>query len=270
MSGSIERNLSALAETSDAPGSGMVKSLDPRAKILVTLMFVVAVTSFGKYEVSRLMPFALYPAAMAGLSGVSPGRVLKRTLIAAPFILLVGLFNPLFDRAPLLRIGPLVLTGGWMSFFSIIARSFLAVSAAVLLVFTTRFDSLCLGLERLGTPRVFVVQLLFLWRYIVLFMEEARRMVRAHTLRSWGNRPKISPKVFVSMTGTLLLRTLDRAGRVYRAMRARGFEGEIRMLRPLSFSPSRDGLFLLVWGGYFLVCRLVNLPEFLFRAAAGP
>lgn len=120
MSGSIERNLSALAETSDAPGSGMVKSLDPRAKILVTLMFVVAVTSFGKYEVSRLMPFALYPAAMAGLSGVSPGLVLKRTLIAAPFILLVGLFNPLFDRAPLLRIGPLVLTGGWMSFFSII------------------------------------------------------------------------------------------------------------------------------------------------------
>ncbi len=189
MSGSIERNLSALAETSDAPGSGLVKSLDPRAKILVTLMFVVAVTSFGKYEVSRLMPFALYPAAMAGLSGVSPGLVLKRTLIAAPSFCRGALQSPV-RRRPTARIGPLVLTGGWMSFFSIIARSFLAVSAAVLLVFTTRFDSLCLGLERLGTPRVFVVQLLFLWRYIVLFMEEARRMVRA-TPEVMGEQAKI-------------------------------------------------------------------------------
>jgi cobalt/nickel transport system permease protein len=85
-----------------------------------------------------------------------------------------------------------------------------------------------------------------------------------------GEQAEISLKVFASMVGILLLRTLDRAGRVYRAMRARGFEGEIRMLRPLSFSPSKDGLFLLVWGGYFLTCRLVNLPEFLFRAAAGP
>ena len=267
MSGSIERNLSALAETSDhSQGSGLVHGLDPRAKILVTLMFVIAVTSFGKYEVSRLMPFALYPAVLTGLSCVSPGRVLKRTLIAAPFVLLVGLFNPLFDRAPLLRIGPVVLSGGWISFFSIAARSFLAVSAAVLLVLTTRFDRLCLGLERMGTPRTFVVQLQFLWRYLILLAEEAQRMVRAHTLRSWGNRPRTSLKTFAPLAGSLLLRTLDRAGRVYGAMKARGFDGEIRMLRPLSFSLSRDGLFLLAWGGYFLVCRFVNVPELLSGA----
>ena len=153
MPNSLDRNLTELADAAgESLGSSPVHRLDPRAKCLVTVLFVVAVTSFGKYEVSRLTPFVLYPVAIAALSGVSARSVLSRTLLAAPFILLVGLFNPFFDRQVLVRIGGFAMTGGRMSFLSIAVRSFLAVSAAVLLVLTTRFDLLCLGLARWASP----------------------------------------------------------------------------------------------------------------------
>ena len=255
--------MEALAGASgDALGSSPVHRLDPRAKCVVTVLFVVAVPSFGRYDVSRLMPFVLYPVAIATLSGVSAGSVAARTLAAAPFILLVGLFNPFFDRQVIVRIGGLAVTGGWMSFLSIAVRSFLAVSAAVLLVLTTRFDLLCAGLRKMCLPRVFVTQLEFLHRYIGLLAGEAQRMVRAHDLRSNGNRPKLALVVYAPMIGLLLLRALDRATRVHRAMKARLFDGEIRVLRPLAFSRS-DFLFILAWGGYFLVCRFADVPGLL-------
>ena len=263
MPNSLDRNLTELADAAgESLGWSPVHRLDPRAKCLVTVLFVVAVTSFGKYEVSRLTPFVLYPVVIAALSGVRTGAVLKRTLLAAPFILLVGLFNPFFDRQVLVRIGGFAMTGGWLSFLSIAVRSFLAVSAAVLLVLTTRFDRLCLGLAKMGVPRVFVTQLEFLHRYIGLLAGEAQRMVRAHDLRSGGNRPKLALAAYAPMIGLLLLRALDRATRVHRAMQARLFDGEIRVLRPLAFARG-DLLFILAWGGFFLMCRFVNLPGLL-------
>lgn len=267
---SIDKNIADFVNASEeALGAGPIHKLDPRAKSLVVFLFVAAVTSFGKYEVSRLMPFVFYPVAVTALSGVRAGTVVRRTLLAAPFILMVGLFNPLFDREPLLRIGAFVVTGGWLSFLSIMLRAFLAVSAAVLLALTTRFDHLCLGLGKMGVPRVFVTQLQFLYRYIGLLAGEAQRMLRAYDLRSGRRGRKLSLPTYAPMLGTLLLRALDRATRIHRAMRSRGFDGEVRLLRPLSFKIATDGLFILVWGGFFLMCRFVNLPELLFFAATG-
>jgi cobalt/nickel transport system permease protein len=267
---SIDKNIADLVNASgEALGSSPIHKLDPRAKSIVVLLFVAAVTSFGKYEVSRLMPFVFYPVAITALSGVRAGTVVKRTLLAAPFILLVGLFNPLFDREPLLRIGSFVVTGGWLSFLSIMLRAFFAVSGAVLLVLTTRFDHLCLGLEKMGVPQVFVTQLQFLYRYIGLLAGEAQRMLRAHDLRSGKNDRKISLSTYAPMLGTMLLRALDRATRIHRSMLSRGFDGEVRLLQPLSFKSTTDGLFILVWGGFFLMCRFVNLPELLFFAVTG-
>lgn len=268
MSHSIDRKLSGLADASDeALGSSVVHRLDPRAKCVVTVLFVLAVTSFGKYEVSRLMPFFLYPVVLTALSGIRPVSVWKRTLPAAPFILMMGLFNPLFDRQVVLQIGTLTLTGGWMSFFSIAVRSFLAVSGAVLLVLTTRFDRLCLGLERMGVPRIFVNQLQFLHRFIGVLAGEAQRMLRAHDLRSCEKRPKLTLATFRPLISLLLLRAIDRAIRIHRAMQARGFRGEVPMLHQLSFSWRTDGLFIILWGGFFIMCRFVDLPGHLFRLA---
>ena len=46
--------------------------LDPRVKLLTTLAFIIAVVSFGKYEITALIPFFIYPVALIAVAGRRP------------------------------------------------------------------------------------------------------------------------------------------------------------------------------------------------------
>lgn len=250
-----------------AAGSSPLHRLDPRAKLLTTALFIAAVVSFGKYEVSALLPFLLYPAYLAAAGGLPAGYLLKKMLLVSPFALLVGLFNPFFDGRILFYAGPLAVSGGWVSFASILLRFFLTVSAALALLALTGVNPLCAALSRLGAPRPFVVQLLFLNRYLFVLAGEAEAMARARALRS-GGRGGLGFGVFAGLLGRLLLKTLDRAERVHRAMLCRGFDGNIPVAgaaRP----GRREVLFFFGWAALFLLFRRVNLPVLLGQAVTG-
>lgn len=241
--------------------------LDARAKAVVTLAFVVCVMSFPRYQVSALMPFFFYPVALLALGRIPAGYVLRKILVAAPFALAIAIFNPVFDRAPLAAVGPVTISGGWVSFVSVMARFLLTVGAALALVACTGMHRLCAGLERLGMPRVFAVQLLFLHRYLFVVADEGSRMTRSMEMR--GARPgALSPPVYGSLLGHLLLRAMARADRVYRGMVARGFDGEIRVLRPTSLRWN-DWAFILGWTAFFIAARIWNLAELLGNLLTG-
>lgn len=235
-----------------------IHRLDPRAKLIVTLIFVGTVVSFGKYEISALLPCLLFPLTLVLLADLPLGLLLKKLLLAAPFALFIGLFNPLLDRQILMQLGPLDISGGWISFASLLLRFALTVFAALTLIATTGFTGVCMALERLGAPRALVPQLLFLHRYLFVLVDEALRMARARALRSFHGRG-MGLKVAGHMAGQLLLRTLDRAQRIHQAMLCRGFDGEIRMLRRSGIG-HREILFVLGWSLFFMVSRWINLP----------
>lgn len=238
--------------------------LDARAKLLATLAFLVTTVSFPRYEVAALLPLAAFPLAMA-LLGEVPGRILLRKLaIAAPFPLLLGIFNPWLDRSPMLLLGTLEVAGGWLSFASLLLRALLTVSAALLLA-TTGMHPLCLALQRQGLPQVFVTQLLLLHRYALLLGGEAARMSAAHRLRAGGRRPGL--RVYAALLGHLLLRAVERAQRIHLAMRARGWSGALHSLQPGRWQP-RDSLFLAGCCAFFLLVRAVDLPHWLGQTAA--
>jgi cobalt/nickel transport system permease protein len=137
----------------------------------------------------------------------------------------------------------------------------------LILIASTGFNAVCLALEKMGTPRSFVVQLMFLYRYIFVLTDEASRMVQARSLRAFGGNGT-GIRVFASMIGHLLLRTMDRAQRIHLAMLCRGFDGEIRITRSLEFS-GRDTFFCLGWCGIFVIMRLYNIPELIGNTAMG-
>ncbi|MDW7711763.1 MAG: cobalt ECF transporter T component CbiQ [Deferrisomatales bacterium] len=244
-----------------------VHRLDPRVKLLTTLAFLVSVVSFGKYEVSALLPFFLYPIALGSAGRIPFGYVGKRLLAVAPFALLVGIFNPFLDRETLLHLGSFEVSGGWVSFLSIQLRFTLTVGTALILIATTSFQGLCGALQRLGTPQVLTVQLLFLYRYLFVLGEEALRLVRARALRSFGRRGT-GMRVYGSLVGHLLLRTLDRAQRIHLAMRCRGFTGEIRGLGRLRLGLP-EAAFAGGWCAAFVALRLVNVPHLLGSLVEG-
>jgi len=241
--------------------------LDPRAKLLATLAFVVATVSFPKYEVAALTPFFFFPLLLAGAGGIPLGLIARRVAIVSPFAIMIGLFNPLLDRTPFVLLGSLEISAGWVSFASILMRFALTMSAALVLTATTSFPALCQGLTALRVPRVFVVQLLFLYRYLFLLAEESGRLRRARDLRGVGARGR-TLRVAAAAMGVLFTRTLDRAERIYQAMAARGFDGTIRQLRTLRFGRA-DALFLAGVAGGALALRLLPVTIWLGSLGTG-
>jgi len=246
-----------------------IHRLDARIKILTTLVFIGVVMSFPRYEISALTPFIAFPLTLLIMGGIPMGDIAKKVAIAAPFALVIGLFNPLIDRVPLMVVGPWVITAGWVSFASIMIRFVLTVSAALALVATTGMYRLGAGLEQLGVPRVFIMQLLFLYRYLFVVSDEAATMLRSVMCRCPALR-KLPLMIYGALTGQLLLRSMDRAEHVHRAMVVRGFDGHIRN-RATHRITVGDLLFAIAWISFMALARTANLAdalgEFLLRVA---
>lgn len=235
--------------------------VDARAKVLAAFAILVTAASFGPYQLGRPLPLVVLLAAGAALGDVPLRVVLSRLALASPLAVLVGIWNPLFRTEPMLSVGPVVLSAGWVSFVCVIERFAIAFAAVLLLIATTGFDQMAGALGKLGMPRVLVTQLLLLYRYGFVLGSEASRMLRAHALRA-PERPRPTWRTMRSLLGELLVRSLGRAERVHTAMLCRGFDGELR----------RQGGSRLGWGDAALVLgclaycglvRYVDMPRWL-------
>lgn len=237
---------------------------DPRAKALTVGAFLIAVVSFPPHAVSGLVPLVVFPLVWMRQGRVPADYLLHKLLLAAPFVLLVAGLNPWLDRAPIaLGLGG-TLAAGWFSFGSILLRFTLTVSAALLLLASTGIYSLCAALEALGLPRLFAMQILFLYRYLFVLMEEAARLARAALLRAPGAR-HIPWRAYRPMLGHWLLRTIDRAQRIHLAMCARGFQGHFPGSTPLRWTRA-DTAMAAGWASFFLLARCVPLARWSGRA----
>jgi cobalt/nickel transport system permease protein len=232
--------------------------LHPVAKLATVFLFIIAVASFDRYSILALVPFAAFPVVFFAMSGLPARGILRRLLFLEPFVLVMGIFNPVFDRVPVELAGGLVLVRGWASFLSLFVRSGLTISAALLLVATTGMDSVAAALRTLKMPKQLVLQLLLTYRYVVVLLDEVGRSLRAYFLRAPGQKG-IAPTAWGSFGGRILVRTVDRAENVYQAMNLRGFEGDFRT-GPAARFGGKDAIFLIGWAVFFVLARWVDLP----------
>ncbi len=220
-----------------------IHTLDPRAKILVSFIYILFVVSFPKYELSGLIPFLIYPVFLFTAGDIPFKAIIRKVLFISPFAVFIGIFNPLIDTEVVITLFGIPIAGGWLSFLSIMLKFVLTISTALLLIAVTSFPGICEGLEKLKLPRIFVIQLLFVYRYLFVLLEEALRLIRAREARSFGKKGK-EIKTFIQLISILLVRSIDRAERIYQAMLSRGFRGEIKVLKRYRLRP-RDIIFTL-------------------------
>ncbi len=221
--------------------SSAVHRLDPRVKVLVTLAFIVAVSLLPNGAWAAYGAAALLIGAATVVARLSPGLVARRSLLGVPFLLAaVSVLFTAPGRA--LWSGPwgLELTdAGLLRFAGIVVRSMLAIAAAVLLTATTRFPDVLHALRHLRVPAVLVAIIAFMYRYLFVLADEAQRLLRARAARSarlpgttGGGSLGWRAAVVGHMAGQLFVRSLDRSERVYQAMQARGYRGELLTLAP--------------------------------------
>lgn len=215
--------------------------LDARTKIIGFTALIAAVLRIPPGRPFLFFAYFFLAAIFMGISQVPLLYIVSRTLVILPFVLLAGLAAPWRD-------GP-----AFVFFNTLLLRSLLCLMILVLLTNTTRFAELLRGLRRLGCPRILVVNLSFLYRYLFVLIEEVMRMRQARDSRRVGRATmKAEMKLLGSMLGTLLLRSFERAERMYQAMLSRGSSGEFPILAPRRFT-WRDLAFLAGLGLFIAV-----------------
>ena len=203
----------------------LIHRLHPRAKLIITFVYIVLAVSFNRYDILGEVPFFLYTAIVCALAEL-PARILhKRFLIALPFCAFVGLTNLFLDRNIAFVIGETEITYGLLSLIAIVLRTYLCVMAVFILIATTPFPSLTRELRRIRVPKIFVILIEMIYRYIGVLIDESASMTMAYKLRS-VNTKSIAMKDMGPFAGQLVLRSFDRGERVYAAMACRGFGGE--------------------------------------------
>ncbi|PKM51131.1 MAG: cobalt ECF transporter T component CbiQ [Firmicutes bacterium HGW-Firmicutes-7] len=244
-----------------------VHALHPLAKLFVTLVFLIIVISFSKHEISALLPMVLFPTIIITLADLPVLPLMKRVLIVLPLVIGIGIFNPLLDHRPMVSLGAITLSYGWISFISIMIKCLLTVITSLILIATTGMTNIALALRKLKVPKIFVLQLLLTYRYITVLMEEVILTTTAYALRSSGIKG-IHFKHWGSLLGQLLIRTIDRAQRVYTSMCCRGFDGNYNT-GTMPTLVAKDYIFMLFWTLFFIITRSFNLPMLLGTILTG-
>lgn len=226
------------------------------ALLLQTVVYLIAVLGVPLYEPQKIIWLAIYPVIQSEMSGIGYARVLLKSLWVLPLIALIGIFNPLMDPAPAFSIGNIVVSRGWVTFFSIILRGLFAVQAAYLLTVMAGFYNMCDALRKVGCPKILVTQIQFTYRYLTVIAEEALGMDRARKARGFGEK-SYPLKEWGRIVGQLLIRSYERSTRINRAMIARGFEGT--MPTPQSNKYKLKSWFpAIIWIAIIIAIRFIN------------
>ena len=260
----MDKALHELGEMDDlAAQDSPIHRLSPLAKLLTTIAYIVTVVSFHKYDLSGMAVMLLFPVLLFQISGIPVRTCFYKLRIVLPLVMAVGLFNPFYDRVPLLTIGALPVSGGVVSMLSLMLKGVLCLMASFLLIATTPIDSLCAALRKLHLPSMLVTLLLLTYRYVGVMTEELAVMTEAYQLRAPGQKG-VHVSAWGSFLGQLLLRSMDRAQELYNSMQLRGYHGHFHYApgRPFGL---RDALYTLGCCAAFLLLRFVNIAELLGR-----
>ena len=229
-----------------AARSSPVHDLSAPAKLLSTIAYIITVVSFDKYDLSGLVPLLLWPVLLFTVSGIPVRTCFYKLRIVLPLVMAVGLFNPLFDRHIILRLGTLAVLGGTVSMLTLMLKGVLCLMASFLLVATTPFDSIC----------ALVTLLLLTYRYVGVMTEELAVMTDAYHLRAPGQKG-IRVSAWGSFLGQLLLRSMDRAQELYASMLLRGYHQHFHYAPQKPFG-KKDAVFL---GGSLLLFALLRFVD---------
>ena len=236
-----------------------VNRIHPLVKLCVTIVYIVRVVSYSKYNLSGLFSMVVYPVILFMMGEISFVDGMRRMRIVLPLVCVVGIFNPIFDRDIICHIGTIGISGGVISMISLMIKGILTVFGSYLLIATTSIEKICFAFRLLHIPKIFVTQILLIYRYISVLLAEANRITQSYALRAPGQRG-VHFKVWGSLVGQLLLRSMDRAEDIYESMCLRGYQGEFYYGNQIRFR-LQDGIYLLFWLAVCLAFRFLPVLE---------
>ena len=229
---------------------GLLQSLDPRIK-LVSILTVIVATSLIRDLRLLIFVYAL-TLLFSYLSKIDVMFFIKRVWLFIPIfsgiIAIPMIFNIFLPGDPLIRLaylGP----GSHLGPFSLPESIYITrqgvnaaviftmrvatcVSSTVLLFLTTPQQMLFKSFRSIGVPKIYVFTLGMTYRYIFVLTNLVRDMYIAKKARTIKSRSIFEEQKWVGgRIGYALIRSLGMSEEVYKAMKSKGYNGDVKTMQ---------------------------------------
>jgi len=218
------------------PGESVLHRLDPRSKIIWTVLLMVAVFMINTWQEYVIM--GAFIAILLIISGIPVKQSLKGLKPLVLILAITAILNIFFVKGtPLVKIGPVAITfEGLISAVMLFFRLVMLVVAASLMTLTTTpmamtdgIERMMKPLERIGVPAHEIAMMMSIaLRFIPTLMEETDRIMKAQASRGadfdTGNLLK-RVKSFIPVLVPLFVSAFKRADELAEAMEARCYRG---------------------------------------------
>ena len=189
----------------------IISRLQASVKAAGALVILLGIASLPLGVPLLLIVPVVVTSAAALLSRFPPVTLLRRLLMLEPFAVAASalvLFRP----------------DGWTAFWTLLVKSSLSLTIVIIFSATTPFGDIFTLLRRLKLPGILLTTIALLYRYLFVLADQVERMRRARAGRTFAKGRRLAWFLNSGVIGHLAVRSVERAERVYAAMRARGWE----------------------------------------------
>ena len=227
-------------------GNSIIHGLDPRVKIIVVGLFSVIIAISSRFL--ALLPALAVSIVLVAVAKLPIKKVFYRLLLVNGLILFLWFVLPFtYNGQRVFAIGPFIATKqGILLSSQITVKSNAILLSMIALLSTTPIFSLGYAMGQLRFPTKIIHLFLFTFRYIHVIYKEYRRLTNAMRVRGFVPRTNMyTYKSYAYLVGMLLVRSYDRAERIHKAMRCRGFNKKYYSLKQFSLK-KEDIIYLSV------------------------
>jgi cobalt/nickel transport system permease protein len=208
-------------------GTSSLHQRDPRAKLAALLVFLIVLSTTHPEAQLAFVAYAVLLVVAAYLARLPIIGLAGRAALVLPFSATFALLT--------------WWSGDSLRALALAEKSFLSGLAAVLLVGTTPLTGWTAALESWHAPRMLILVIQFVYRYLFVIAEQAQRMRWAALCRRGSGGGSF--RLAAGLVGVLFARSWQRADGIYHSMLARGFRGRFVPAAPSPFRSS-DVIFL--------------------------
>jgi cobalt/nickel transport system permease protein len=235
--------------------NNVLVKVDARIKVVVTFALLFMVLSYKG---------VMFPLIMAGAAFLIcaimrvPLRILTLRMAQPVFIASVILLLKLFfsGNQELFSVNLLGLDlaghrDGLMEGLIITSRIMGGVSLIIALGFATPFIEFMAALSWLRIPKIFIEIMMFAYRYLFVFLDDANTIYSAQKNRLGYSGIRKGLHSFGVLTGSLVLRGFEQSQKTADAMMQRGYTGDMPLLkgRPLRYFEIVTAVLIVIAGG---------------------
>jgi len=234
--------LTSIGTFSAGPNQSLVQKVDPRARIVCTVLFAFAVVLSD--QLIALIFALVMSILMACFAKLTVAKTLKQLAAMDMFMLYLLLMLP-FTVPGDSFMTLLGFSASWQGLEQGIKIT-LKANAVVLMLFATvtNLPSSALGsaLQALKVSNKLIQLLLFTLRYLSVIADEYQRLRRSMRARAFVMRFNWhSWKTIGNLIGMLLVRSIHRSQRILKAMKCRGYNGQLISYLPMRWQPLDSG-----------------------------